>query len=184
MALIIVFSSPNLIKNKLSSMVYNHFVSNASDCEPWNSWKKLWSLRVAPRAKHFLWLLFWGKIKTSDFLHALNLDPQDICVFSRLTYETAEHLMNLCPKSQALCNSVSSLVGKTISFPDGFTSRIWIASGYICNSNFVKSVIAATAWYISKTGCNFLFRNEVLDFNNILRKAFALAQEYFVASNS
>lgn len=155
----------------------------SSDCEPWKGLKILWSLKPVPRAKHFIWLVFKGKIKTANFLYALNLRPQDLCIFCGLNFESAEHILNLCPKVQAICNLISNLVGKTISFPNGFISGVWSETDHCVYPNFVKSVVVGSAWYIWKTRCNVIFRHEELDFNSIPRRAYALSQEYYTASN-
>lgn len=75
------------------------------------------------------------------------------------------------------------MLGKIISFPNGFTSRMSIAFEYICNSNLVKFVNAATTWCIWKTKCNFNFRNVTLDFNSFPRKTFVLAKKYSTMFN-
>lgn len=139
----------------------------SSDCEPWKGLKILWSLKPVPRAKHFIWLVFKGKIKTANFLYALNLRPQDLCIFCGLNFESAEHILNLCLKVQAIWNMISNLVGKTISFPNGFISGVWSETDHCVYPNFVKSVVVGSAWYIWKTRCNVIFRHEELDFNSI-----------------
>lgn len=138
---------------------------------------------MAPRAKHFIWLLFKGELKTADFLHALNIGPQEFCTFCWLIFETTEHILNLCPKTQAIWNDVSNLVRKNVSFPDGFVSGLWIEADYSVYSNYVKSVVVAIAWLIWKAHCNAGFRNEIPDLGFIPRKAYALVQEYSTASN-
>lgn len=57
---------PKTYRNKLSNVVYKHFIDCSNDCEPRMGWKILWSLRIAPRARHFIWLVFKGKLKTAD----------------------------------------------------------------------------------------------------------------------
>lgn len=73
-------------------------------------------------------------------------------------------------------------MGKRVSFHDGFTTGNWITSDHNSLSNFAKAVVATTAWYIWKARCNAIFKNEEPNFINISRKAYALAQEYFVAA--
>lgn len=65
---------------RIPSKIYSHLNSNAAHCENWCGWDKLWRLKVAPRIKHFMWLMFKGKIKTYNYLHSLNLGPHSLCI--------------------------------------------------------------------------------------------------------
>lgn len=133
---------PKSYKYNLSSKVYKHLINCSDDGDPWKGWKILWSLRMAPRAKHFIWMVFKGKLKAFDFLHALNIGPQEYCIFCGLNHETTEHLLNLCPKTQAIWNDVSNLVGKVVYFLTALHQIEADHSGY---PNFVKAVVVAIA---------------------------------------
>lgn len=58
---------PKSYNNNHSNMVYRHIISYAFNCEPWNGSKKMWALRVAPRAKHFPGCCFGVKLRLLIF---------------------------------------------------------------------------------------------------------------------
>lgn len=91
--------APKTFTHKIASTVY-HFLNHIiSDPVPWVGWKKIWPLKVFPLVKHFLWLMFNGRISTADYLHSINLGPRSMCVFCNLNYETPEHLFHQCCKT-------------------------------------------------------------------------------------
>ncbi|XP_039113706.1 uncharacterized protein LOC120249264 [Dioscorea cayenensis subsp. rotundata] len=123
-----------------------------------------------------------GKVKTSEFLHALNIGPLELCIFCGLVPETIEHLLHQCPKAQAIWVNVGNLVKKNIAFPEGFAAGQWLVSANGGFSKFVKAVVVATGWLLWKARCNSIFKLEPPQFGLIARRAFALAQEYSYAN--
>ena len=79
----------------------------------------LWNLKVAHRAKFFVWLLLYSRVKTYLFLYSLNVGPIP-CVCSLAL--RAEHLLHSCPKSRLIWNSFDNLHGFTINFGNGVSS--------------------------------------------------------------
>lgn len=63
-------------------------------------------------------------------------------------FETAKHILYLCLKDRFVWNSISCLMGKSVSFPDGFSAGNWITEEHNLLSNFAKSVVATTAWFL------------------------------------
>lgn len=112
----IVPRSSNL---KISSMVYSHFNHCAAPHGAWDGWNNIWCLKIAPKAKHFIWLMLHNGVKTYDYLYNMNLGPQNFFIWCNLEYEIAEHLFNLCPKSQLIWNLISNDIGLTIAFTNG-----------------------------------------------------------------
>lgn len=89
---------PKSKKNKLFSMVYSHFSQNAGPLVPWDGWENLWHLKIAPRVKHFIWLLLHNGVKTHEYPYRLNLGPRTLCGFCNLDYETANVFFTIALK--------------------------------------------------------------------------------------
>lgn len=135
-----------------------------------------------PRVKHFLWLLFNGKITTAKFLYSINLGPRRMCIFSNLTYEPSEHLFSQCCKVQGLWNHISTLISKHISFPDGFISGGWLSHSRLPSR--CKALNALTTWYVWKARCDAIFRDVKPNFVHIAHKAISQANVMNYVGNS
>lgn len=55
-----------------SAKVYSYLNLKAAKEHSWEGWTHLWRLNVAPQAKHFIWVMLKGKIKTLEYLYSLN----------------------------------------------------------------------------------------------------------------
>lgn len=93
---------PKSQSTNISSMVYKCLNEKIDSDNGWKGWKIIWTLKVVPRAKHFLWLLFKGRISTSEFLYSLNLGPRNLCTLCGLEYETIDHLIGSCQYAQTV----------------------------------------------------------------------------------
>ncbi|XP_039145745.1 uncharacterized protein LOC120282984 [Dioscorea cayenensis subsp. rotundata] len=163
---------------KTTSMVYSHFNNSAGTMNPWDGWRNLWRLKIAPRPKYFMWLLLHNGIKTYDYLYRLNLGPQTLCRFCNIDFECTEHLFNHCSKAQYIWRLVSAAIGKQVSFLDGFSSGHWLSPTNSVYDLRDQSVIAVTSWLIWKSRCNLIFRNESPDFNAIHVNALSHVREF------
>lgn len=119
----------------------------------------IWKLMVAPRVKTFVWLLLQGKVKTTEFIHSLNIGPTLPCSFCRLTIEIAEHLFHLCHHSILMLREVCRLTNIKIEFEGGITSGIWIETRKSPDQRFNPSVIYVVIQWIWKAKCNAIFRD-------------------------
>lgn len=169
---------PKAQGTKVSTMFYSFFNHYVNQHNTWDGWSNLWWLNVAPRAKHFIWFLLHNGIKTHEYLYRLRLGPQALCDFCKLEVETAEHLLYTCTKSQIIWNLISSEIRKPINLLNGITSGDWLVPNLIGNDHFTHYVIASTAWFIWKTRCNRLFRNEPLNCHKTSRLAIRHIREY------
>ncbi|XP_039129019.1 uncharacterized protein LOC120265197 [Dioscorea cayenensis subsp. rotundata] len=169
---------PKSKNHRLTSMVYTHFNGVVDNIDPWIGWRFLWRLKIAPRPKHFFWMLLHNGIKTYDYHYRLNLGPQTLCRFCNLDFETAEHLFNSCPKAQATWLLISNFIGKQILFHDGFSNGNWLCPSNPDLNIFDQSVIVATAWLLWKARCNLIFQSEVPDFISIAIRAINHVREY------
>lgn len=165
------FGLPKLAAFRLLFQFINRFV----DPNPWNGWKRLWSLKMIPRVKHFLWLTFLGRLSTTDFFHSINLGPQSICIFCNLYLESPEHLLHTCCKSQSVWILLSHLTSKQIQFTDGFNSGTWITQSLY--SKRIKIIIAYAAWFLWEARCDAIFHNINPNFYVIAHKALSYANE-------
>lgn len=143
----------------------------------WLRWKKLWSIRTAPRVKHFLWLLFKGCLSTYEFLYSINLGPRNPCPLYGIHLESIKHLFLNCSFAQGVWSHIELLIGHCINFSNGFSAGFWFTH-IGCNA-FVKSVIAAVTWHIWKARCHMVFRNTHSNVVRLAHKAFCFAKEFF-----
>ncbi|XP_039145742.1 putative receptor-like protein kinase At3g47110 [Dioscorea cayenensis subsp. rotundata] len=109
---------PSPKKMKISSAIYHYLNHESKSALNWEGWHKLWSLRIAPRVKHFIWLLQHGRISTTDYLNSINLGPRSLCIFCNLELESIEHIFLDCCKVQSVWNLINHSLGCNISFPD------------------------------------------------------------------
>ncbi|XP_039136660.1 uncharacterized protein LOC120273975 [Dioscorea cayenensis subsp. rotundata] len=174
---------PKSKNHKLTSMVYTHFNNSVGNHDTWNGWGNLWRLFVAPRPKHFIWLLLHNGIKTYEYLYRLNLGAQTFCKFCNLDFENAEHLFNSCPKTQIVWQQVSNAIGKQIVFHEGFSTGNWLSPDHPEYDLNVQSIIGVTSWLIWKTRCNLIFRQESPDFQSIPIRAINHVREFSQSSN-
>lgn len=98
---------PNTRCHRLNTIVYHHLNYNLTKFESWKCWKKIWKMNVTPRVKHFIWMVFQGKLPTTDYLYKLNLGPDNPCILCGLTKESIDHLFNQCPKTQLVWRHLS-----------------------------------------------------------------------------
>lgn len=143
----------------------------------WLRWKKLWSIRTAPRVKHFLWLLFKGLLSTYEFLYSINLGYKNPCSLYGIHLESIEHLFLNCTFAQGVWSYTELLTGHCINFSSSFSAGFWLThSSY---SAFVKSVIAAVAWHIWKAHCQKIFWNTSSTVVRTAHRAFCFVKDYF-----
>lgn len=136
---------------KTSKIIYSHLNSIASQYQSQEGWNHLWRLNIAPRAKHFLWLLTHGKIKTVEYLYSLNLGA--MC---NLDKETIDHLFLNCPKTLGVWNVIGHILGNGFSIPNSISEGYLLADCHASTSVFLKSIIAAGAWFIWKSQCKLI----------------------------
>lgn len=174
---------PNSKGTKLSAKIYSFFNHRRFFGNHWNGWGKIWKLKVAPRVKHFIWLLMHNAVKTSDYLYSLKLGPLNMCPFCKLFPETAEHLFLNCSKTQLIYNNTCYIIRKPINLGQGLSSGIWLDHEVSGNDNYIQSVIAANVWFIWKARCNNIFKSEEVDYHTVSLRATRHVREYLCASN-
>lgn len=72
---------PQSYKLTIPSKVYHHLCNGDAYSDSWEGWAILWHLNIAPKVKHFIWLLLHNAIKTHEFLYRLNLGPRSFLWF-------------------------------------------------------------------------------------------------------
>lgn len=166
--------SPWASNSNLATNVYSTLNRNLLSPNHWSGWKRLWSLRTAPRVKHFLWLLFKDRLSTFEYLYSINLGPRNFCPFFGLHFDSIEHLFLTCYKTQGVWSHAESLFGKRFNFSGGFIAGNWLAN--FGGNTFVKSMIAAVAWHLWKARCDLIFRNIQPNFEVVTLKAYCFAK--------
>lgn len=143
-------------RHNLVVAIYRHL-----NCKPtedgWHGWNILWRIFTTPRVKHFLWLLFHGRLSTFDFLYPMNMGHDKPCILCGLSQETTDYLFCYCPKVSNILSQLSSRLGQTITFSWGFQAGGWITDDSY--NLYTISVIAAIAWFFWKSRCDAIFCN-------------------------
>ena len=65
-------------------------------------WKKLWSLNIKMKLKHFLWRCLQNGLATSEALYKRFGKGSTICQCCGEEAETIEHIFFFCPKAQVV----------------------------------------------------------------------------------
>ncbi|XP_039136968.1 uncharacterized protein LOC120274488 [Dioscorea cayenensis subsp. rotundata] len=173
---------PNPSKLKISAAVYHHLNLGINHNESWAGWTKIWRLHVAPRVKHFIWLLLHGRISTTDYLHSINMSPRTLCILCSLELESADHLFHGCYKAQQVWNLLNCILNINISFPDRISSGAWITD-YNLSLHSI-SIIAVSIWLLWKARCAAIFSNIRPNYPLLVRKAIAHVQEFLQGNAS
>lgn len=170
--------NPRSNSTKIFVVVYHQLNLKSPHSSNQPGWQIIWKIKVAPRVKHFIWLLFHGCLSTSDFLYKMNLGPDNPCTFCSLSQETINHLFCHCYKITQIWSQLSNNISKHISFPNGLTAGNWVTDcGY---SIYIISVITATTWFIWKSRCDAIFRNLSPNFSAIICRALAHVQDHSI----
>ena len=148
---------PRTNNNKISTAIYNFLNSRHIWEKPWSGWRNIWKLNTSPRAQSVIWLLIQGRIKTYDFLYAINLGPPNCCVFCALVLESAEHLFKHRYRTQGIWHTVEGIIGKQILLLKSIYSRGWLDFSQPGNSKFMALIIAAVIWFTWKARCDYNF---------------------------
>lgn len=157
--------------------MYSHLLSIHSYIDYWSGWRNLWRIHASPRAKFFIWLLLRVKVKTYDYLNAINLGLVAPCVFYGLENESAKHIFNLCPKVQILWITIDNLFGYSIMFTGCISNGNWLEMQE-SNSIFKASIVVATICHLWKAGCDQIFQNQRPNFDWIAHAAIDHVKEY------
>lgn len=76
---------PNSENNCVSTKIYSFFNIDTILADHWVGSKSICCFKVAPRVKHFIWLLLHGKVKTYNYMYHLNMWPNTLYVLCGLT---------------------------------------------------------------------------------------------------
>lgn len=120
---------PKSTYHKISAAAYHQLNHNISPNELWPGWRKIWTIKTVTRVKHFLCLIFKGRLSTSDYFYRLHLGPDNPCSLWGLGKETIDHLFIYCPKIQSVWHQLGLKINKHLHFPSGFLLVLgsWIA---------------------------------------------------------
>ncbi|KAL5754276.1 hypothetical protein ACOSP7_022496 [Xanthoceras sorbifolium] len=108
------------------------------DCK----WKYIWKLKLPPKIRHFLWLVFQGKLLTNlqRCVRGLALEATCPCCHERT--EDLNHLFRDCQAAKEVWNKVWRGCWNTNVFSAGFFE--WLQSNLRCKSDGP----ANTPWYL------------------------------------
>ncbi|KAL5756987.1 hypothetical protein ACOSQ2_021733 [Xanthoceras sorbifolium] len=87
-------------------------VENVEDCH----WKFIWKLKLPPKLRHFLWLVFQGKLLTNLQRYVRGLTSDDACPCCHENVEDLNHLFRDCYAAKVVWNEVWRGCWNTIEF--------------------------------------------------------------------
>ncbi|XP_008240710.1 PREDICTED: uncharacterized protein LOC103339206 [Prunus mume] len=130
-------------------------------------WQSIWKIVTLPKIRVFLWRLLNDAISTRWNLFKRKIVNSPLCPICGQLEETVEHLLFLCPWTQAVW------FGAPLSYRvnlQGFsTFDKWLLEVLSLKDMGKKeimnlfSMISFTCWEIWKSRCNFIFKGYLID---------------------
>lgn len=80
---------------RIVNVAYNFLNQNPS-IVIWKGWHNIWRLPTAPRIRTFTWRMVHGRIPTFEYLYALTIGPQLMCLICELEKEMVVHILWKC----------------------------------------------------------------------------------------
>lgn len=111
--------------------------------------KKLWEIKLPPKALSFVWRLLWDRLPTKDNLIKRQIQvDNDLCPFCHNQPESASHLFFTCGKTMAIWWEYLSWVKEDKVFHcrplDNFIQHYSSATSKVSNTRRTMWWIAAT----------------------------------------
>lgn len=157
-------------------MIYHYLNLNDPLSDNWLGWNTLWRIPVASHVKHFLWLLLYGRVSTTDYLNSINLAPTITYILCNINLESLEHLFFQCSKSQVVWNLLRAYSGLNFFVLDNICSRAWISAYNF--SMYSIALIANTIWILWKARYDAIFKNVSLNYTIIMNIVVSHVKEY------
>lgn len=82
--------------------------SSSDDSKSW--WKKVWSLKVPNKIKHFVWKSFYNCIPTRVNLRVHHGEVDCICPLCRKGYETTDHALFRCSRAKKIWRALHPFI--------------------------------------------------------------------------
>ncbi|KAL5168952.1 putative ribonuclease H protein [Glycine soja] len=133
--------------------------------------KKLWEIKLPPKALSFVWRLLWDRLPTKDNLIKRQIQvDDDLCPFCHNQPESASHLFFTCGKIMPIWWEYLNWVKEDKVFHcrplDNFIQHFSSASSKVSNTRRTMWWIAATVsiWRLRN---DIIFQNQTLDINRM-----------------
>ncbi|KAM2669497.1 hypothetical protein EV1_005542 [Malus domestica] len=144
--------------------IHRNLNPHRSDMIPTQLWKCMWSLKVPPKIRVFMWKSLHAAVAkmANLFFRRSSLSP--MCLICNSAEESTEHLFLQCPWVEAVWNggSMTRGIGRVGIFSwVNWLNEIYVAA-YANMGDRIKlfSYIAVTCWHIWKSRCNFIFQRQ------------------------
>jgi len=128
-----------------------HMLSNFDNAAQDETWLKLWKIRAPERIKHFMWMLYHGRLLTNLRKHKMGIG-NPMCRFCHDEIESEIHVLRDCPKATALWLCVVDIAART-SFFEGDLSH-WIKFNLFTNVYWNHNVDWSDFW---ATACHAIW---------------------------
>ena len=135
-------------------------------------WKCLWSLKVPPKIRCFLWKSMHGAIATKANLFRKKSSPSPLCPLCFQSEETAEHLFLHCPWVAAVwhggCLNLR-LNGMSLNDWVGWLKETLLSDrGTREDRSGRLQFVAFCCWHIWLARCDFVFKQKTICPNQVL----------------
>jgi len=147
-------------------------------------WRKIWSLKTAPKVRTFLWSLCQNAVasRANLFRRSITSDPYcQLC--NQQNPETVEHLILLCPWTRPIWTHPA--INVDIQHQHTHRFDVWLAAKSVstANSHSLK-LLANVCWHIWKMRNSFLFRNQQLNSSMVVETAVTETRLHQITSTS
>ncbi|CAN6554430.1 unnamed protein product [Malus baccata var. baccata] len=142
--------------------VHRNLHPHRSDMIPTQLWKCMWSLKVPPKIRVFMWKSLHAAVATMANLFFRRSSSSPMCILCNSAEESMEHLFLQCPWVEAVWmgGSLTRGIGRVgiLSWVN-WLNEIYVAD-YANRGDRIKlfSYIAVTCWHIWKSRCKFIFQ--------------------------
>ncbi|KAF7811508.1 reverse transcriptase [Senna tora] len=146
---------------KCAMGVFPHVSPSGPSCSfspPPSLWRVIWSLKVIPKVKSFLWRACMGALPTSEALFKRKCAYSPCCQICGVEAETIEHSLLLC--KWAKCVWFAGPLAVRVEAERVTRFDVWCMSFLVDNANLDedgKALFAFTCWEIWKSRCEHIF---------------------------
>uniref|UniRef100_A0A803QFT1 Reverse transcriptase domain-containing protein n=1 Tax=Cannabis sativa TaxID=3483 RepID=A0A803QFT1_CANSA len=127
-------------------------------------WRKLWNLKVPPKVKNFLWQASTNCLPTKTQLKIKHVPIDDKCPFCLADHETINHVLVLCPFSQACWAGLN--VGDPGSMQGSFAD--WLLQMFEKWSGHDRYLISMLCWSLWKSRNSLVWNQKSVEVADVL----------------
>ncbi|KAF7820595.1 reverse transcriptase [Senna tora] len=150
---------------------------------PDHLWSDIWSLKICPKVKHFMWRVCWNALSTRENLFRRKCSPSPVCPICLSEPESIEHLLFFCGWTRSVwfsCSLASKVDRFSISRVEDWCGRFFGKSSPLTQN--LQALAACICWCIWKERCSFCFEGKPVDPSRVAAAASDLLNAFLLAS--